>query len=254
LRHQKVALKRYLDPVFSLWKRQHDQGKHGVLYGLNQIQRFEAILNKVGRSLNEFTSVLDFGCGHGRLTRHFFDIVPDARITGCDVLPENIQQCAQQWPEGHFVVNQSFPPLLFENEEFDFIYSYSVFTHLSEKNHKAWLRELARLLRPGGIMIHTLHSYTALERMDMFSPSALAKYKLSESVDVFKQTVKGYHYVLDDPLFPEYGSTIISQEYVLRNWESYSGLSLLRYVGSGIESYPEGCHDIVILGKDKENA
>jgi len=40
---------------------------------------------------------------------------------------------------------------------FDFIYAFSVFTHLSESGQVAWLAELSRILRPGGYLLMTTH-------------------------------------------------------------------------------------------------
>ena len=60
----------------------------------------------------------------------------------------------------------------------------------------------------------------------------------------------GYHYVVKNPSTPEYGLTIISKEYVMTRWPRYSGLTLVDYAEGAIESYPEGCHDIVMLVKE----
>jgi SAM-dependent methyltransferase len=40
---------------------------------------------------------------------------------------------------------------------FDFIYSISVFTHLTEYNQWFWMNELFRVLRPGGHLLFTVH-------------------------------------------------------------------------------------------------
>jgi predicted SAM-dependent methyltransferase len=47
------------------------------------------------------------------------------------------------------------PPLLFSNNFFDFIYSISVFTHLSEETGLSWAKELYRVLKPNGILLIT---------------------------------------------------------------------------------------------------
>jgi SAM-dependent methyltransferase len=219
-------------------------------YCLNQLQKFEAVLNRNGYSMRQFSSILEFGCRYGRLTRYLFDLVPQARVFGCDILKEGILDCRRKYPRGVFTVNDPAPPLNFEDAQFDLIYSYSVFTHLSESNHAAWLKELARLLRPGGVMLHTTHSYEYLTRAAMFSPESIEKYRLPEPFDAFIRAPHPYHYVVDNPSTPEYGLTIISKEYAMTRWPQYSGLALCDYAEGAIESYPEGCHDIVMLVKE----
>ena len=221
-------------------------------YTLNQLQRFETVLNRKDRSLQQFSSILEFGCGFGRLTQYLFEIVPRAHVFGCDVRSDDVAECRQKYPQGCFIVNDPTPPLGFDDAQFDLIYSYSVFTHLSEPNHAAWLEELARTLRPGGVMLHTTKSHESVRRMAMFSPESLTKYGLPEPADVFIQSTPRYHYVVDNPATPEYGLTIVSKEYVMTRWPRYSGLTLVDYVEGAIEAYPEGCHDIVMLAKEPE--
>jgi len=45
------------------------------------------------------------------------------------------------------------PPLPFDNGYFDAIYAFSVFTHLPAKVEENWLRELARITKPGSVLI-----------------------------------------------------------------------------------------------------
>ncbi|HHC23785.1 MAG TPA: class I SAM-dependent methyltransferase [Desulfobacterales bacterium] len=46
------------------------------------------------------------------------------------------------------------PP--FRDHFFDFVYAMSVFTHLTEEAEKLWIRELSRIIRPGGCFMLTL--------------------------------------------------------------------------------------------------
>ncbi|MBI3320299.1 MAG: class I SAM-dependent methyltransferase [Candidatus Omnitrophica bacterium] len=227
-------------------------------YNLNQLQRFEAVLNRHGRSFRTFSSILEFGCGTGRLTQYLFEFAPEASVYGCDVLSDAIARCQRKFPRGRFVTNRATPPLSFADAQCDLIYSYSVFTHLSEPNHQAWLKELGRLLRPGGMMVHTLHSYEYLRRTARFSPESVAKYRFTpphagagftESAEAFIQSGRDYFYAIDNPSTPEYGHTIIRKEYVMAQWPRCAGLKLLDYVEGAIEAYPEGCQDLVLLMK-----
>lgn len=234
------------------WVRQHNGGLAADLqrrYNLNQLQRFEAVLNRHGRSFQTSSAICEFGCGEGRLTQYLFELSPLASIFGCDVRREAVEVCRRKVPQGRFTVNHATPPLDAEDAAFDLMYSYSVFTHLSESNHTAWLGELARTLKPGGFMLHTVHSYEYLRRTVRFSPESLLKYQLNESIEAFIRAGRDYLYIVDDPATPEYGYAIIRKEYVLEVWPRESGLELVEYIEGAIEAYPEGCQDLVVLQK-----
>lgn len=233
--------------MFNRFKKQKIdyQKRHDV----NQVQRFEAALQKHGRSMKDCSSILEFGCGFGRLLQYVAGVAPQAQIVGCDIFDKAVKACQQKFPKGRFVQNDDKPPVALEDAQFDFIYSYSVFTHLAEENHAAWLKELARLLKPGGMMIHTTKSPAFLSRAEMFSPEVIAKYKLPQSPSAFVATNQPYYYIPYGPDTPEYGLTIISREYIEKNWATYSGIALVEYWEQAFEAHPEGYHDLAILQK-----
>lgn len=114
------------------------------------------LLNKHGLAIERFGSVLDFGCGCGRVIRRWHTLA-GVQIHGVDYNPELIHWCREHLPFAHFAVNSLEPPLPYAGETFDFIYALSVFTHLPEALQQAWLIELARVLKPGGYVLLTLH-------------------------------------------------------------------------------------------------
>ncbi len=102
-----------------------------------------------------FTSILDFGCGCGRVTRF---LPRGLDVTGLDIDGEAIGWCRQNLSSiAKFDVNNPEPPLDDSDETFDLIFCVSVFTHLPLEMERAWLRELKRVLKPGGwLLISTL--------------------------------------------------------------------------------------------------
>lgn len=104
-------------------------------------------------------SVLEWGCGPGRLIRHMPDLLADrsARIVGTDYNPATIAWCEANLPGIAFALNGLAPPLPFPDDSFDAAYTFSVFTHLSRDMHEAWAAELLRVLKPDGLLIATTH-------------------------------------------------------------------------------------------------
>lgn len=219
-------------------------------YNLNQLQRYESLLRHHGLSLDRFSSILDFGCGRGRHSEHLCYLANEAKIYGCDVDATALGEARRLCPRAEFSSINILPPLEYDNEQFDLIFSFSVFTQLSEPTHQAWLKELARTLKPGGVMIHTTHSYEYLRQTIIFSPEQLAKYQFQQPIEEFLASNQAYYYIPYSPATPEYGLAIISKEYAIANWPKITGLLLIDYVEAAIESYPEGCHDMVMLKKE----
>lgn len=147
---------------------------------------------QLGRSPAADRRWLDFGCGCGRVARHLIGSQAPARLGGHDLAYTGVDVDRRQiaWAAGHlpgrFAVIPSSPPTAFTSDSFDVIFTISVFTHLDEGPQEAWLSELSRLLRPGGLLLATTHApeiartspgvtATELERLErtgfLFRPS-----------------------------------------------------------------------------------
>ena len=95
---------------------------------------------------------LDFGCGCGRVARH----LTVEQLTGVDVDRNAVRWCARHL-RGEFVAIGPMPPAPFAAASFDVVCAVSVFTHFDEAAQDAWLAELQRLLRPGGLLVASTH-------------------------------------------------------------------------------------------------
>lgn len=108
--------------------------------------------------LSEHSRILDFGCGCGRIIRCLHKLFGNSSFYGTDIDKEAISWCQSHLSQiGEFVTNEESPPLPYNDEFFDFVYSISVFTHLPEDMEFAWLEELRRVTRRGGYLLLTTH-------------------------------------------------------------------------------------------------
>ena len=107
--------------------------------------------------------ILDYGCGCGRMTRHWARLV-GAEVQGTDYNPSLVRWCAANLPFD-FTLNGLEPPLPFPDDGFDAVYGISVLTHLPEHLGLEWLAELRRVVRPGGLLLLTTHGDHYRERL-----------------------------------------------------------------------------------------
>jgi SAM-dependent methyltransferase len=123
--------------------------------GEKRAKGIEACLRVMGKGLESFENVLDFGCGCGRTIIWFAG--KKVNFDGTDIDPEAVQWCRENLKFANFSVNGTMPPLEYEDSKFDLIYAVSVFTHLDEYRQFQWLLELKRVLREDGILIITVY-------------------------------------------------------------------------------------------------
>ena len=109
------------------------------------------LLDTSGYAIGRFRAILDFGCGCGRVARW---MPQGLNFTGCDTDEEAIQWCGTFLAKtGRFRRIMPAPPTPFADGAFDFVYAISVFTHFTADHESQWLRELARVTQPGGVLL-----------------------------------------------------------------------------------------------------
>lgn len=103
----------------------------------------------------EMPTILDWGCGTGRIIQHLHQFHPNALLYGADTNVDMIRWNQKHINDVYFTEIPSSPPSSFPPNYFDLVYGISVFTHLSATMQKEWIAELARICKPGGILLVT---------------------------------------------------------------------------------------------------
>jgi trans-aconitate 2-methyltransferase len=94
-------------------------------------------------------TVLDAGCGSGRLTRHLVERLPDGRVIGVDSSPEMIAAAREQLGDGVDLRVADLAELEL-GEQVDAVFSCAVFHWI--KDHDRLFGRLLAALRPGGAL------------------------------------------------------------------------------------------------------
>lgn len=135
------------------------------------------ILAAQGIDIRSLGSILDFGCGCGRVLRQWAPL--SAAIHGADYNPHAVEWCRRHLQFARCQHNGLAPPLPYEREQFDLVYALSVFTHLPEPLMFDWMQEMGRVLKPQGLLIISTHGTAFL---DQLSPEQQADFGAGRAV------------------------------------------------------------------------
>jgi len=103
--------------------------------------------------LRDGMAVLDFGCGSGRVATKLAQKVQLASFIGIDVIPELLAYARTVSPPDYvFLLNPSLKVPV-ENSAFDFVYAFSVFTHLLQTEILLYTHDIFQKLKPGGLFL-----------------------------------------------------------------------------------------------------
>jgi SAM-dependent methyltransferase len=136
--------------------------------GLAAAESIRSILKASGVELVAGQRVLDFGCGCGRVIRHWQG--RGLELHGCDYNERLVAFCRRALPFARFSVNGLRMALPYPDAAFDLVYALSVVTHFDVDTEDFWLGELSRIVKPGGHLYITvqgtrrLHAMTPTER------------------------------------------------------------------------------------------
>jgi len=134
---------------------QSDFASHGCDF-------FIALSEASPKPLADYRSILDFGCGVGRLARMFKG--HPGVIAGCDIDHRHVEWVDATLDFVDARLSKVDPPIPYESGEFEAVISISIFTHLNERSQDQFLAELARVTAPDGLLFLTVHGERALQR------------------------------------------------------------------------------------------
>jgi SAM-dependent methyltransferase len=127
----------------------------------DRVRTFEQVGRGVHESIRDAVphqpgqTILDFGCGSGRVLR-WFAAEPGLHLAGCDIHAPSIAWMRDNFdPAVRLYANDAKPPLPESDDTFDLVYCGSVFSHLTD--WAPWLLELRRILKPGGALVASVH-------------------------------------------------------------------------------------------------
>ena len=123
------------------------------IYHQREKAMLEALSSQDIKDLS-YKRILDVGCGSGGVLRDFikYGAIPE-NLYGVDLLPDRIERAKKLSPHINFYLG-SATELPFENEFFDIVMQFTVFTSILDYSMKQKIaKEMLRVLKPDGIII-----------------------------------------------------------------------------------------------------
>ncbi len=194
----------------------------------------------------ENLKILDFGAGCGRTLQFFYS--DNSNIFATDVDSSAMDYLAKAFPQANVACNQYDPPLEYDDDFFDIVYSVSIWTHLPVSKQKLWLNEISRILKPNGLAL-----ITVLGNYSLTGQSSAKKSQFNVTPEKLeKEGIIYYEYPqvslsMGSKFFPwetqSYGVTYHSKKYIFQELtEKFEVLDIQQGVIDNLQ-------DLVVLRK-----
>lgn len=193
------------------WPEERIQAQYTGTSGERLLQQAADFLQLLGRSTPCLATPswrgLDYGVGWGRM----------ASLMTCFGQPEQLD-CADAWEKSLAIardcglknelklVSPKIQPGELPEEEYDFAYAYSIFTHLPEAHIINNTAKIIASLKPGGIFLFTV-------RDPEFVKFLIKNGKYVPQIE----TLDSHGYWFGNAQSSDYGDTVVSAEWLERN-------------------------------------
>ena len=94
--------------------------------------------------------LLDFGCGVGNSIPHLREAFPQAHLYGVDPSGESVHLAERAHADKALFQTNDRDQLPYDAGSFDLVQVACVFHHIHPEQREGWMREIHRVLRPGG--------------------------------------------------------------------------------------------------------
>lgn len=189
--------------------------------GISAIKSINSVVEKT-----EFESILDIPCGHGRVTRHFNSIAPNASVFVADLDEYGVDFCVKTFGATKLQSNIDFDKLDFKRK-FDLIWVGSLITHLPQENTKSFLNFVSRHLSKRGFGVITSHGAFVAGRC-FESTTDIYGLKLEKVRMLYDQyLICGYGFQPYEHN-ESYGISVISRAWI-ENAVANAGMAVIKY-------------------------
>lgn len=147
------------------WEKWNRETREQRLSDVSEDQRDRVVAWLQGLNRRDLW-IIDVGCGAGWLCP---ELGRFGRVTATDLSAAVLARAQARFPQVDFIPGD-FMELQFDADAFDVVVSLEVLAHVADQS--AFIAKLARILRPGGVLILATQNRPVLERMNNVPPPA----------------------------------------------------------------------------------
>jgi SAM-dependent methyltransferase len=190
-----------------------------------------------------FSSICDFACGSGRVTRYLRAAFPDANIVCADLRQDSLAWLEQTFNVVPWLSNADFsvlePPC-----PFDLVWSGSLVTHLCAEHSRALFRAVSKWLLPDGIGIITTHGRKVINNRLNGRARYISDQEFTTLYTEYQRSGFGY---ADYPGRKGIGLSICSPEWIVAELLRIEGIRIIGIIEHGWDNH----QDVVIFQKHR---
>lgn len=153
--------------------------------------------------------ILDAGCGTGTMLTWLKRYARDGEVVGLDFNKEALDFCRQR--NEKFLIQGSVAELPLPNDTFDLVTSFEVLDSFSPERVGGAFAELARVLKPGGILLIRLPAFQSLYSGHDRAVATVHRYTRKE----LAQRLRAQHL---EPIRMTYANTMLLPVAIVWRW------------------------------------
>ena len=161
----------YLDECLKRYRHNEDLA-YAVAIGSLSVELFDRqgdlqveVLGHHG--LVDGMTVFDLGCGSGRTAQALQRAGWQGTYHGADIIERFAERVRRKCP-GYNAVTHQKPSIPMPDASIDLLYHWSVFTHISPEECYLYMRDIHRVLKPGGRMVFSFLELTDPDHWPVF--------------------------------------------------------------------------------------
>jgi len=223
-----------------------------INWGFEYISAVHFIIELLSK--RDFKTLLDAGCGDGRLLRELSNSYPKAKVIGVDYSERAVKLASAMNPDLQFIrADLNDAGILkskLKNKRFEIVLSFEVLEHISPDRCEQFIKNLSDLCRPECEVILTVPSANT-----PVQPKHYQHFSLNDLKEMIGKhfNIEKVHYLNRKNIFTGFLRRLLTNRLFIMNNQGIKNLLYRHYIKKHLHAGREDCKRIVIVGIKKQS-